>query len=194
MLGKVFLKGGGRKIKVVSRHTSVKTFSRIVAVVVAVGPTFRWSINFLKRLTHSPTLSLTHTQTHTPRSKLLSKFCWHKFWFCLKNESSFETGLSLIHFSITSSQGPRWLVGSCLYIARAALPKQHCSYPHNIIKVGRGCGSVGRVVQRSTVRTQSSTIIYIEHLLPVNCIERTKINKNRPGIKNIFKVNQIHQL
>ena len=71
------------------------------------------------------------------------------------------------------------------------------------MKLGSGCGSVGRTVNSDTrgLRFESShrqKIIYIEHLSTSTvCVEKTKIKKKRPGMahfkKNyeaILKVNQ----
>ena len=43
--------------------------------------------------------------------------------------------------------------------------------------------------QRSAVRIQSSAKIYIE--FTVNCIEKTKINKKRPGMAHLFLKNNV---
>ena len=58
--------------------------------------------------------------------------------------------------------------------------------------MGSGCGSVGRACyQRSAVRLQSSAKFIFEYLLVylfiLNCIEKTKINKKRPGMAHFFK-------
>ena len=42
-------------------------------------------------------------------------------------------------------------------------------------------------IQRSAVWIQSSAKIYIGHLFTVNSIEKTKINKKRPGMAHFFK-------
>ena len=60
--------------------------------------------------------------------------------------------------------------------------------------LGSGCGSVGRVVARDTrgPRFHSShQQNFIEHLLIINCIEKTKINKKRLGMAHFLKKNQI---
>ena len=53
-------------------------------------------------------------------------------------------------------------------------------------KMGSGCGSVGRAVAFDTrcPRFQSS---HIERLFTVNCVEKTKINKQRGREWPIFK-------
>ena len=61
-----------------------------------------------------------------------------------------------------------------------------------------GCGSVGRAVV-SCIRTVCGSNpviskIYIEHLFTVNCIEKTKIMRKRPGmahLKNILSLIRI---
>ena len=61
---------------------------------------------------------------------------------------------------------------------------------------GSGCGSVGRAVASNTrgPRFESShQQIYIEHLFTINCIEKTKINKKRPGMAH-FKKKDFHPL
>ena len=58
-----------------------------------------------------------------------------------------------------------------------------------IIKMGSGCGSVGGAVAFDTrgPRFDSShRQNFIEHLFIVNCIEKTKINKKRPGMAHFF--------
>ena len=55
---------------------------------------------------------------------------------------------------------------------------------------GSGCGSVGRAVNFNTrgPRFDSSHWQnFIEHLFIINCIEKTKINKKRPGMAHFFK-------
>ena len=54
---------------------------------------------------------------------------------------------------------------------------------------GSGCGSVGRVVAFDTrgPRFDSShRQNFIEHLFIINCIEKTKINKKRPGMAHFL--------
>ena len=56
--------------------------------------------------------------------------------------------------------------------------------------VRSGCGSVGRVVAINTrgPRFDSShRQNFIEHLFIINCIEKTKINKKRPGMAHFKK-------
>ena len=57
--------------------------------------------------------------------------------------------------------------------------------------VRNGCGSVGRAVASNTRRpwfkTSHRKTFYIEHLFSVNCIEKTKIKKKRPGMVH-FKI------
>ena len=56
-------------------------------------------------------------------------------------------------------------------------------------KMGSGCGSVGRAVAFDTrgPRFDSShRQNFIEHLFIINCIEKTKINKKRPGMAHFF--------
>ena len=55
---------------------------------------------------------------------------------------------------------------------------------------GSGCGSVGRTVAFDTRGPQfnsSHRQNFIEHLFIINCIEKTKINKKRPGMAHFFK-------
>ena len=57
------------------------------------------------------------------------------------------------------------------------------------IKVGSGCGSVGRAVACNTrcPRFDSSNWQnFIEHLFIISCVEKTKINKKRPGMAHFF--------
>ena len=69
-----------------------------------------------------------------------------------------------------------------------------------MILVGSGCGSVGREVAfntRGPPFDSSHWQNFIEHLFVnlfiFNCIEKTKINKKRPGIAHLFKkVSLIH--
>ena len=59
--------------------------------------------------------------------------------------------------------------------------------------MGSGCGSVGRAVVFDTrgLRFDSShRQNFIEHLFIINCIEKTKINKKRPGMAH-FKKQQL---
>jgi len=51
--------------------------------------------------------------------------------------------------------------------------------------MGGGCDSVGREV---VVRIQSSANFYIQHLFTANCIRKTKIKKNRPGMADFLKM------
>ena len=77
----------------------------------------------------------------------------------------------------------------------------HSSRPHlNLfwkVKIqfqGSGCGSVGRAVTFDTrgPRFDSShRQNFIEHLFIINCIEKTKINKKRPGMAHFLKKNSI---
>ena len=56
--------------------------------------------------------------------------------------------------------------------------------------MGSGCGSVGRAVACNTrgLRFDSShRQNFIEHLFIINCIEKTKINKKRPGMAHFLK-------
>ena len=55
---------------------------------------------------------------------------------------------------------------------------------------GSGCGSVGRAVAFDTRSPQfesSHRQNFIEHLFIINCIEKTKINKKRPGMAHFKK-------
>ena len=57
-------------------------------------------------------------------------------------------------------------------------------------KLGSGCGSVGRADAFDTrgPRFDSShRQNFIEHLFIINCIEKTKINKKRPGLAHFKK-------
>ena len=57
------------------------------------------------------------------------------------------------------------------------------------IMLGNGCGSVGRVVAFNTRGPQfdcSHQQNFIEHLFIINCTEKTKINKKRPGLAHFF--------
>ena len=59
---------------------------------------------------------------------------------------------------------------------------------------GSGCGSVGRAVASYTrgPRFESShRQKFIEHLFTVNCIEKTKMKKKRPGMAHLKKQLQI---
>ena len=59
-----------------------------------------------------------------------------------------------------------------------------------VLNEGSGCGSVGRVVAFDTrgPRFDSShRQNFIEHLFIINCIEKTKINKKKPGMAHFFK-------
>ena len=61
----------------------------------------------------------------------------------------------------------------------------------NIGIEGSGCGSVGRAVAFDTrgPRFDSShRQNFIEHLFIINCIEKTKINKKRPGMAHFFNI------
>ena len=52
-----------------------------------------------------------------------------------------------------------------------------------------GCGSVGRAVAFNTRGPQFDFSHWqnsIEHLFIINCIEKTKINKKRPGMAHFF--------
>ena len=63
-----------------------------------------------------------------------------------------------------------------------------------MIFMGSGCGSVGRAVAFNTKGPRfdsSHRQNFIEHLFIINCIEKTKINKKRPGIAHFFK-NDFH--
>ena len=55
--------------------------------------------------------------------------------------------------------------------------------------MGSGCGSVGRAVDFDTRGLQfnsSHRQNFIEHLFIINCIEKMKINKKRPGMVHFF--------
>ena len=55
-----------------------------------------------------------------------------------------------------------------------------------------GCGAVGRAVAfktRGPWFDSSHRQNFIEHLFIINCIEKTKINKKRPGMAHFFKKN-----
>ena len=66
-----------------------------------------------------------------------------------------------------------------------------CCKPQAITvrKRGSGCGSVGRAVASNTRGPQfkSSLRQTLYHLLTVNCIEKTKINKKRLGKAHFLK-------
>ena len=47
---------------------------------------------------------------------------------------------------------------------------------------------VAQLVERSAVRIPSSAKIYIEYFT-VNCVEKTKIKKKRPGEAHFYKKN-----
>ena len=56
--------------------------------------------------------------------------------------------------------------------------------------MGSGCGSVGRAVALNTRGPwfdSSHRQNFIEHLFIINCIEKTKINKKRPGMAHFLK-------
>ena len=56
--------------------------------------------------------------------------------------------------------------------------------------MGSDCGSVGRAVAFDTrgLRFDSShRQNFIEHLFIISCIEKTKINKKRPGMAHFLK-------
>ena len=62
--------------------------------------------------------------------------------------------------------------------------------------MGSGCGSVGRAVDSDTrdPRFDSShRQKFIEHLFIINCIEKTKINKKRPGMAHFIKTIKVLQ-
>ena len=64
------------------------------------------------------------------------------------------------------------------------------NYLKKKIRSGSGCGSVGRAVTFNTrdPRFDSShPQNFIEHLFIINCIEKTKINKKRPGVAHFLK-------
>ena len=52
---------------------------------------------------------------------------------------------------------------------------------------GSGCGSVGRAVTSDT-RGSSHWQTYIEQLFTVNCIEKTKMKKKRPGMAHLKSI------
>ena len=59
---------------------------------------------------------------------------------------------------------------------------------------GSGCGSVGRAVAFDTRGPRFDSRHrqnFIEHLFIINCIEKTKINKKRPGMAHFLKKNKI---
>ena len=67
-----------------------------------------------------------------------------------------------------------------------------CSF--ELFKSGSGCGSVGRAVAFDTRGPRFNSRHrqnFIEHLFIINCIEKRKINKKRPGMahfkKKLFK-------
>ena len=61
-------------------------------------------------------------------------------------------------------------------------PNTSGMYKQNVILLGSGCGSVGRAVDFDTrgPRFDSSH-------RQNNCIEKTKINKKRPGMAHLLK-------
>ena len=55
--------------------------------------------------------------------------------------------------------------------------------------MGSGCGSAGRAVAfdiRGPRFDSSHRQNFIEHLFIINCIEKMKINKKRPGMAHFF--------
>ena len=61
---------------------------------------------------------------------------------------------------------------------------------------GSGCGSVGRAVASNTWGPQfdsSHGQNLFGHLFIFNCIEKTKINKNRPGVAHFFLKKRIYR-
>ena len=57
-----------------------------------------------------------------------------------------------------------------------------------------GCGSVGRAVAFDTKGPRfdsSHRQNFIEHLFIINCIEKTKINKKRPGMAHFLKPSKV---
>ena len=59
----------------------------------------------------------------------------------------------------------------------------------NVIFKGSGCGSVGRAVASDTrgLRFESSHRRNFIHVFTINCIEKTKIKKKRPGMAHFLK-------
>ena len=63
----------------------------------------------------------------------------------------------------------------------------------NLTKVGQWLWLSGRAVASDTrdPRFKSShRQTFIEHLFTVNCVEKTKIKKKRPGMAHLKKLNQ----
>ena len=57
--------------------------------------------------------------------------------------------------------------------------------------MGSGCGSVGKAVDPNTKDPwfeSSHWQTFIKHLFTVNCVEKTKITKNRPGMAHLKKI------
>ena len=55
-----------------------------------------------------------------------------------------------------------------------------------LLKMGSGCDSVGRAVASDTREPQFGTIGKFP-FLTINCIEKTKIKKERPGMAQFLK-------
>ena len=58
---------------------------------------------------------------------------------------------------------------------------------------GSGCSSVGRAVAFNSRGPRFDSSHFLEHLFIINCIEKTKINKKRPGMAH-FLNNVFHYL
>ena len=66
----------------------------------------------------------------------------------------------------------------------------HCQVSKKYTFAGSGCGSVGRAVAFDTRGPRfdsSQRQNFIEHLFIINCIEKMKINKKRPGMAHFKK-------
>ena len=62
--------------------------------------------------------------------------------------------------------------------------------------MGSGCGSVGRAVAldiRGPRFDSSHLQNFIEHLFIINCIEKTKLNKKRPGMAHFLEEKKIYR-
>ena len=85
-------------------------------------------------------------------------------------------------------------ISSCLISSQMGFWLLNADNNCKIQLSGSGCGSVGRAVAFNTrgPRFNSShRQNFIEHLFIINCIEKTKINKKRPGMDHFLKKKHI---